>query len=121
MHDREWLLADNSVDLDVTMSHDTVTIPVISCDNIMPDAWSAWRTAYREAYKLTILLGKRYKVEDEYHLHLWLTSDRTDLGPISKLGAEMGHAAASNPSLPINDWDWLRKTFEDCQSQLSVR
>ena len=118
MHDRDWLLGLEEWDLDVTMSHETVTIPVISCVNIMPDAWSAWRTAYREAYKLTISLSRSYSVEDEYHLHLWMTSKNTNLGTISKQGAVMGHAAASDSSLPINDWQWLRKTFEDSQSQL---
>ena len=33
MHDRDWLLSLESYDIDVTMSHDTVTIPIVSCIN----------------------------------------------------------------------------------------
>ena len=112
MHDRDWLLGLESYGLDVTMSHETVTIPVVSCTNRASDAWSAWRTAYREAYKLSKLLATRSSIEDEYHLHLWLSRDRTALGTYSKQGALAGHSAADGTDIDINDWNRLREIFD---------
>jgi len=117
LHDREWLLGLENYNLDVTMSHATVTVPVISCTNLATDAWAAWRTAYRESYKLAKLLGVKPSVEDEYHLHLWLTSDRTEVGSHSKAGAAAG-IEASKQGVDINDWEWLRKQFLEYQQGL---
>lgn len=112
MHDREWLCNLETWDIDVTMSHDTVTVPIISCINHAVDPWSAWRTAFREAYKLRLLLDRRYSVDDEYHLHLWLTCDNTDVGSYSKLGAKQGYDAYIDSSgVDINDWAWLKERF----------
>jgi hypothetical protein len=116
MHDRDWLLSLESYDIDVTMSHDTVTIPIVSCINKASDAWSAWRTAYREAYKLKTLLERRYSIEDEYHLHLWLNSDKTEVGYWSKIGATEG----ASSDIDINDWYALKIKFLDSQSQKSI-
>jgi hypothetical protein len=117
MHDRDWLLALRKWDLDVTMSHNTVTIPVISCSNIASDPWSAWRTAYRESYKLTKMLAKKPSIEDEYHLYLWLSSDKTDMGVWSMLGAKEGVLAED---IDVNDWEKLKQKFLDAQLQLST-
>jgi len=112
MHDRDWLLALEEWDLDVTMSHDTVTIPVISCVNRVTDPWSAWRTAFREAYKLSYLLSKRNSIEDEYHLHLWKTSGNTDMGKWSMMGAQQGIRSFEDGEINTNDWSWLREKFD---------
>lgn len=116
MHDRQWLLDNDSFDLDITMSHHTVIIPEISCRLEMVDAWSAWRTAFREAYKLRTLLDRRYNLDDEYHLHLWLNRDNTPLGRHSKQGAMAGSAFyESNPGAHdlVNDWAHLKRLFQE--------
>jgi hypothetical protein len=112
MHDRDWLLGLEKWDIDVTMSHATVTIPIVSCVNKAVDPWSAWRTAFREAYKLRRLLDQRSSIEDEYHLHLWLTSDNTDMGRWSMLGAQQGVRSFSDGEMNTNDWTWLREKFD---------
>jgi len=113
MHDRDWLLGTEDLDIDITMSHDTVTIPVVSCVNISSDPWSAWRTAFRESYKLSVLLSRRYSIEDEYHLHLWATSDNTAIGRYSKLGATAAiEAFKVGDHVKVNDWIWLREKFD---------
>jgi hypothetical protein len=117
MHDQHWLLALESWDLDVTMSHDTVTVPILSCVNRASDAWSAWRTAFREAHKLKSLLAMRPSIEDEYHLHLWLTAEHTDVGRWSRLGAQAGVSAEG---IDINDWAALQRRFQDALHHGSV-
>jgi len=106
-------LGTEDLDIDITMSHDTVTIPVVSCVNISSDPWSAWRTAFRESYKLSVLLSRRYSIEDEYHLHLWATSDNTAIGRYSKLGATAAiEAFKVGDHVKVNDWIWLREKFD---------
>lgn len=113
MLDKQWLLDLEGPVLDVTMSHDTVTIPVVSCVNNMTDAWAAWRTAFREAYKLSVTLTKRHSIEDEYHLNLWLTRDNTRLGTWSKIGAQQASHAAKHDVIDINDWETLKIRFDE--------
>lgn len=118
MYDRDWLLGLTDWDLDLTMSHAVVTIPVISCVNRLDASpWSAWRTAFREAYKLSYYLGKRASIEDEYHLQLWLTRDNTTAGKWSKLGAEQGQqfylAQKDKQDYAVNDWAWLKEKFQE--------
>ena len=113
MHDTAWLRNIDTWDIDLTMSHDTVTVPVISCINHATDAWAAWRTAFRETYKLCLLLDRRYSLEDEYHLHLWLTCDNTALGNYSKSGAIKGRETyLSKINIDINDWSRLRVLYD---------
>lgn len=119
MYDRDWLLGLADWDLDLTMSHAVVTIPVVSCVNRLDaSAWSAWRTAFREVYKLSYYLSKRPSIEDEYHLHLWLTRDNTDAGKWSKLGAEQGRQfyldQTNKQDYAVNDWAWLKEKFQEC-------
>jgi hypothetical protein len=119
MYDRDWLLGLADWDLDLTMSHAVVTIPVVSCVNRLDaSSWSAWRTAFREAYKLSYYLSKRPSIEDEYHLHLWLTRDNTDAGKWSKLGAAQGRQfyldQTEKQDYAVNDWAWLKEKFQEC-------
>lgn len=115
MYDREWVLSIEDWDLDLTMSHHVVAMPIISCINRLDiSAWSTWRTAFREAYKLSYYLDKRSSIEDEYHLHLWLTRENTDMGKISRLGAMQGreyYLDNKSKDYRINDWGWLEELF----------
>lgn len=121
MYDRNWLLELDDWDLDITMTHSVTTVPIISCINRLDiSPWSAWRTAFREAYKLSYYLDKRYTVEDDYHLHLWLTKDNTENGRFSKLGANQGreyYIKNSNKDYNVNDWSWLESLFNQTMTQ----
>jgi len=116
MYDRDWVLALEDWDLDLTMTHDVVNIPQVSCVNRLDaSAWSAWRTAFRETYKLSYYLDKRASIDDEYHLHLWMTCDRTEMGAWSKLGANQGRdfyiEQKHKQDYVVNDWAWLKDRF----------
>lgn len=124
MYDKNWVLNIKDWDLDLTMSHHVVTVPVVSCINRLDvSAWSAWRTAFRESYKLSYYLDKRPSVEDEYHLHLWLTSENTPMGPISKLGAQQGrdyYLSNKEKDYNVNDWSWLEELFTKTMNQNQI-
>lgn len=116
LHNRQWLVEHAGWSLlnfydegnDITMGMPVVSIPVLSCINHYNETpWSAYRTAFREAYKLKQLPS----IDDQYHLHLWLTSDEGVNGEWSKLGAADG-VAASAVGAPINNWDYIRQRFD---------
>lgn len=112
LHNRQWLL-NNSIEIgaDITMSIPVVSVPILSCINHYNETpWSAYRTAFREVYKLK----KMSRIEDEYHLHLWLTSNHQLNGNWSQLGAT---DAMTIDDFNINDWDKIRNRFESYNKQ----
>lgn len=121
MYDKEWVLAIQDWDLDLTMSHHVVTLPILSCINHLDiSAWSAWRTAFREAYKLSYYLDQRSSIDDEYHLHLWLTRENTEMGKFSKLGANQGreyYLSNKTKDYKVNDWSWLQELFNQTMKE----
>lgn len=112
LYNTEWMRDVESYEGDLTMSLPVVSVPIVSCTNNFDETpWSAWRTAFREVYKL--YNKKNRSIEDDYHLHLWLTSDRGANGKWSKLGAVHATQVTIN-STKLNDWDWLKAEFNSC-------
>lgn len=112
MYNTEWLRNVESYEGDLTMSLPVVSVPLESCINNYDETpWSAWRTAFREVYKLHNKENR--SIEDDYHLHLWLTSDRGENGKWSKLGAIHATEVTIN-STKLNDWNWLKTEFNSC-------
>ena len=94
--------------VDFTMSFPVVTIPMVSCyNNFNYNEYSTWRTAIREAYKLK----KTNRINDRYHLHLWLTANHSDNGSWSIRGAQDGISLPNGMEDKINDWQWLKDYF----------
>ena len=76
--------------------------------------YEAWRTAFREAVKLTL----RGTIESEHWLARWLAfAEGVESGWVIK-GAEQGHAyALENINAPEHlrkseDWNWLKARFD---------
>lgn len=108
LHNRRWLLENTDIAGDITMSMPVVSVPIISCTNNYNETpWSAYRTAFRETYKLKSM----HSIEDQYHLHLWLESKEGKNGNWSALGAADGVLCDDDASI-VNDWDKLRRKFE---------
>ena len=109
LHNRRWLLENTVEDgTDITMSMPVVSVPIVSCTNHYNETpWSAYRTAFREAYKLK----QMDSIDDRYHLHLWLTSKEGENGVWSALGAADG-TLCNDPAV-LNDWDELQKRFNN--------
>jgi hypothetical protein len=112
MYNTQWMRSVESYEGDLTMTLPVVSVPIESCTNNFDETpWSAWRTAFREVYKLYHKSNK--SIEDQYHLHLWLTSNRRKNGKWSKLGALHATKIVIN-SNKLNDWNWLEKEFNQC-------
>lgn len=112
LYNTEWMKNIESYEGDLTMSLPVVSVPILSCTNNFDETpWSAWRTAFREVYKLHNKENR--SVEDDYHLHLWLISDRGKNGKWSKFGAIHATEITIN-STKLNDWDWLKAEFNSC-------
>ncbi len=115
LYNTQWLREIENYEDDLTMSLPVVSVPINSCvNNYNETPWSAWRTAFREVYKLHN--KKLRSVDDDYHLHLWLTSNNGENGKWSRLGAIHATNILIN-SNKLNDWDWLKKEFNQCYEQ----
>ena len=110
LHNRCWLLENTVEDgADITMSMPVVSVPIISCTNNYNETpWSAYRTAFRETYKLKNMKS----IEDQYHLHLWLTSNQGLNGNWSQQGAI---DAMNTNDAKINDWNYIKERFNEYQ------
>ena len=112
LFDTNWIatVKDEDLGLDIITSHEHEVIPVVSCVNIFDSPFGAWRTAFREVYKLCA----SDTVEDKYRLKLWTTKDNTEFGEYSKQGALCGVEQYNKvqDDFNINDWKWLRKQFD---------
>ena len=109
-YNKQLVLANTAEGLDFTLDQAHEVVPVLSgTANYHYDAWTCWRTAFRECIKLRDSLPN---VENEYRLNQWLTRDNTD-GQWSLKGAEDavdyynivdGNFAELKKSY---DWAWL--------------
>lgn len=75
-YNRELVLNNAAEGLDFTLDQAHEVVPVLSgTANYHTDAWTCWRTAFRECIKLKASLPD---VENEYRLNIWLTKDNTN-------------------------------------------
>jgi len=107
-YNRRLVLANTGLGLDFTLDDPHEVVPVLSgtayYDN---DAWTCWRTAFREALKLRYSLPD---VENEYRLEQWLKeNNENDYVKWSHIGARdaMGYYDSVH-----GDFDSLKKSYE---------
>jgi len=73
-YNKELVLSNTAPGLDFTLDQAHEVVPIISgTANYHTDAWSCWRTAFRECIKLK----NSPDVESQYRLGQWLTKDTT--------------------------------------------
>jgi hypothetical protein len=109
-YNRELVLTNTAEGLDFTLDQAHEVVPILSgVANYHYDAWTCWRTAFRECIKLQDSLPD---VENEYRLRQWLTQD-SSAEQWSIKGAEdaveyynlvAGNFAELKKSY---DWEWL--------------
>jgi hypothetical protein len=107
-YNRKLVLANIGSGLDFTLDDPHEVIPVLSgtayYDN---DAWTCWRTAFRETLKLRHSLPD---VENEYRLSQWLTeNNENDYVKWSHIGAQ---DAITYYDSVQGDFDSLKKSYE---------
>ena len=112
-YNKKLVLETTGQGLDFTLDKPHEVVPVLSgtayyCE----DAWTCWRTAFREALKLRASLPD---IENEYRLKIWLQEDNgvIDNGHWSHKGAkdaiEFYDSVNGNPTelMKSYEWDWL--------------
>jgi hypothetical protein len=108
-YNRKLVLSNTAPGLDFTLDQAHEVVPILSgVANYHYDAWTCWRTAFRECIKLQ----DNIDVESQYRLGQWLTQDNTP-DQWSRKGAEdaveyydsvAGNFAELKKSY---DWRWL--------------
>jgi hypothetical protein len=109
-YNKKLVLENTAPGLDFTLDQAHEVVPLLSgTANYHTDAWTCWRTAFRECIKLKASLPN---VENEWRLSQWLTVDRTT-DKWSQKGAEdaleyyesvKGEFSELKKSY---DWQWL--------------
>jgi hypothetical protein len=83
-YNKKLVLENTAEGLDFTLDQAHEVVPIVSgVANYHTDAWSCWRTAFRECIKLR----NSPDVESQYRLRQWLTKDNTE-EQWSRKGAE---------------------------------
>jgi hypothetical protein len=108
-YNKQLVLSNTAPGLDFTLDQAHEVVPIISgTANYHTDAWSCWRTAFRECVKLR----DSPDVESQYRLGRWLTQDIT-VEQWSRKGAEDAVEYYNNVGGAIQelkksyDWAWL--------------
>ena len=109
-YNRQLVLENTAPGLDFTLDQAHEVVPVISgTANYHYDAWTCWRTAFRECIKLKNSLPD---VENEYRLKAWLEKDNTQ-DKWSQRGAQDAveyYEAVGGDFVELRksyDWAWL--------------
>ena len=109
-YNRQLVLENTATGLDFTLDQAHEVVPIVSgTANYHYDAWTCWRTAFREIIKLQYSLPD---VENEYRLRTWLEKDNTEdkwsqkgaKDAVEYYDAVAGDFAELKKSY---DWDWL--------------
>lgn len=104
-YNKQLVLENTAPGLDFTLDQAHEVVPIISgTANYHTDAWSCWRTAFRECIKLK----NSPDVESQYRLGQWLTKDTT-ADQWSKKGAE---DAVEYYDSVAGDFTELRKSYD---------
>lgn len=125
LFNREQLLTANTLEgVDMTTAFDKglcIHTEVVGTHAFNWSAGSTWRTAFREAAKLTHQVAKSSSDSDEheeakYRLTTWLTTadDNAEYSEFCLVGARDGHqfAQKADSLSQINDYSWLYEQFK---------
>jgi len=118
------LLAVNEFKVDMTTSIGAKFVPKFEVANTTAfntDPFNTWRSAFRECTKLSSnIIDHNKQIDDTYRLEVWCTrGENRRYGEYALLGAQQGrdfgtHYKNNTDALrKINDWEWLRKTFDE--------
>jgi hypothetical protein len=93
-------------------------VPILSgAAHFDQDAWTTWRTAFREVLKLRMFMDIQPTLETEHRLNVWQNFAAGKFAEYSKQGAQDAVAyyneVDGDPALLqlSFDWDWLRERY----------
>lgn len=114
-------LSTSTVDMTTSISSKFKLVDEISnISDFNTDAFSAWRSAFRECVKLSSkIISEQVDAETLERLEVWCTEgEKREYGTFAIRGAIMGRDYGSkykdDPQAlrKINDWNWLTETFQ---------
>jgi hypothetical protein len=106
-YNRDLVLNNPGVGLDFTLDSPHEVVPIMSGTALYNvDAWTTWRTAFREVLKLKACLPD---VEAEYRISRWILPNFGEIDQWSQLGAL---DAVEYYNEVGGDFDALKKSYE---------
>lgn len=114
-YNKKLTLANSGRGLDFTLDDEHEVVPLMSgTANYNTDAYSTWRTAFREVLKLC----NDFSEDSRNRLEAWLTIAEGDFAEYSIMGAndaKQYHDEVNGDfdALKLSyEWDWLKKKFD---------
>ena len=115
-YNKRLVLETTNSTLDFTLSQSHNVIPVISgIAHYNQDAWTTWRTAFREVLKLRYFQSHTPTVETEYRIKKWCTVAEGNYAEWSILGSQDAIEYYNQINGEYNklklsyEWDWLKQ------------
>ena len=119
-YNKQLVLQNNAPGIDFTLSQPHESVPILSgTAHYNQDAWTTWRTAFREVLKLRLFMDTQPTLETEHRLNVWLTVGEGQYAGMSILGAQDAVAYYEEVNgvyfelMKSFEWDWLRTRFND--------
>ena len=118
-YNKRLVLENNNPGIDFTLSQAHESVPILSgTAHFNQDAWTTWRTAFREVLKLHMFMESAPTLETEHRLKVWTTKAAGDFSEYSLRGAQDAIAyydeVSGDPEkLQLSfDWAWLQTRFK---------
>jgi hypothetical protein len=119
VYNKRLVLENNNPGIDFTLSQPHATVPKLSgVAHFNQDAWTTWRTAFREVLKLKMFMELNPTLETEHRLNVWCTEATGMYSNYSKLGATdavdyYSEVGGDPAKLQLSfDWAWLRTRYD---------
>jgi hypothetical protein len=117
-YNRSLVLANNAPGIDFTLSQPHESVPILSgIAHFNQDAWTTWRTAFREVLKLRLFMATHPTLETEHRLDVWCTRAEGNYSNYCLDGARDAVAyyeeVKGDPvQLQLSfEWKWLRERY----------
>ena len=118
-YNRSLVLANNDPGIDFTLSQPHESVPILSgTAHFNQDAWTTWRTAFREVLKLRLFMDTQPTLETEHRLATWLSTAQGNYSNYCLAGAQDAveyyeSVAGDVYKLQLSfEWRWLRDKYD---------
>ena len=118
-YNKGLVLANTAPGIDFTLSQPHESVPILSgTAHFNQDAWTTWRTAFRETLKLKLFMTTQPTLETEERLNTWLTKAEGNYSNYCLDGArdavEYYEQVQGDPALLqlSFEWAWLRARYD---------
>jgi len=118
-YNKRLVLENNTPGIDFTLSQPHESVPMLSgVAHFNQDAWTTWRTAFREVLKLRLFMTTQPTLETEHRLNTWLTQAQGNYSNYCLDGArdavEYYEEVGGDPAqLQLSfEWAWLRARYD---------